>query len=138
MAVNKNLPKPPQKKPKPTTPQHVRNAPTDYLRGGKTKGHTVGEGYTAWNTYGQGKPDFGKGPGPGEPYHEVQKKVQKPLPGSQKPPWATVPGRKASPMPSPIPRKLPWRPPVKASSTTGTGGNSAWINAVRRRLQGVK
>lgn len=58
------------KTPKPKRP--VRSyTPNDYLRGSKK----IGGSYTAFNTYGQGRPDFGKGPGPGEPYHEVQKKV---------------------------------------------------------------
>lgn len=43
--------------------------PGDYLRGSKIAGNQ----YTAWDTYGQGRPDFGKGAGPGEPYREVKK-----------------------------------------------------------------
>lgn len=62
--------------------------PPDYLRGSKQ----IGKSYTAFDTYGQGRPDFGHGAGPGEPYHEVQKKVA-PVPkwggtGSKSPRWA--------------------------------------------------
>lgn len=45
--------------------------PADYLKGGAG----VGQKYTAYNTYSQGKPDFGKSTGPGDPYHEVSKKI---------------------------------------------------------------
>lgn len=44
--------------------------PSDYLKGPTI----IGQNYTAWDTYGQGRPDFGKGAGPGDPYHEVIKK----------------------------------------------------------------
>lgn len=125
MAAKKKLPVPKNKP--PAQSKKLKYAPVDYLRGGKTKGHTIGENYTAWNTYGQGRPDFGKEQGPGEPYHEVQKKVQKPLPGpdSNRPPWARLP--------SPAQRNtLPYHPPGQA------GQASPWLSAVRRRLMGVK
>lgn len=41
--------------------------PPDWLSGSMVKGKK----YTAWDTYGQGTPDFGKGSGPGEPYHKT-------------------------------------------------------------------
>lgn len=44
--------------------------PNDYIKGG-TK---VGTDYTAYANYNQGKPDFGKGYGPGTPYHEVTRR----------------------------------------------------------------
>lgn len=112
--------------PKPKIPAQRVKKPVDYLRGGKTGGTTVGENYTAWNTYGQGKPDFGKGPGPGEPYHEVQKKVQTPLPGpkTNRPGWATLPGRKPAPGGG-----LPFHPPGKPDSR---------IAAIKRRLGNIK
>lgn len=66
--------KPSKNKPKPKPKPKPKYTPSDYLRGSKT----VGESYTAWDTYGQGKPDFGKGAGPGEPYREVQRRVRKP------------------------------------------------------------
>ena len=43
--------------------------PADFLRGSTT----VGKTYTGYSNYSQGKPDFGKGAGPGTPYHEVQR-----------------------------------------------------------------
>jgi hypothetical protein len=52
----------------------IRYKPADFLRGSQM----VGEKYTAWDSHGQGKPDFGKGAGPGEPYREVQKTNRKP------------------------------------------------------------
>lgn len=97
------------KKPKPKT-----FTPNDYLSGSKT----VGQKYNAWNTYGQGKPDFGKGAGPGEPYHIVQKaNVGKniSLPGTIN--WA---GNNAN----------TWQRP-----TAGTVKNaSPYVAAIRRRL----
>lgn len=121
MAAKPNLPKPPQAKPKP-----VKYTPADRLRGGTT----VGSNYTAWDTYGQGKPDFGKDVGPGDPYHEVSKKVAKPLPGSGqvKPlPWGTPNQSRNSNLPNWVNRAMP---------SSGTG-NNAWIDAVRRRLKGA-
>jgi hypothetical protein len=57
--------------PKPTSPPKPKTfKPGDYLKGSTT----VGQNYTAWDTFGQGKPDFGKDLGPGDPYHEVLKK----------------------------------------------------------------
>lgn len=50
-----------------------RYKPFDWIRGSVIPGQK----YTAWNTYGQGTPDFGKGKGPGTPYHEVQKRIPK-------------------------------------------------------------
>lgn len=100
--------------------------PFDYLKGSKT----LGQNYTAWDTYGQGKPDFGKAKGPGDPYHEITKKVRKPTPGapgSGKPlPWG-IANQSTTPKPS-------WLPAQVASQRGNE--NSAWINAVRRRLQG--
>lgn len=63
--------KPTAPKPKPHVPTYK---PADYLSGSQT----VGQKYNAWNTYGGKKPDFGKGAGPGTPYHVVQKTVKKP------------------------------------------------------------
>lgn len=58
----------PKFKPKPRTKPKTFS-PSDFLRGSKN----VGQKYTAWDTYGQGKPNFGKGVGPGSPYREVVK-----------------------------------------------------------------
>lgn len=126
MTAKKKLPTP--KKPPSNLPSKRVTRPADYLRGGKTGGRTIGETYTAFDTYGQGKPDFGHGAGPGDPYHEVQRKVQAPVPGHENhsPPWAPGSGNAT------IPRKpLPWNSPGGSSS-------NAWLDAVRRRLQGVK
>lgn len=89
-----------------------RYRPADYLRGSTQ----IGKKYTAYDTYGQGRPDFGAGAGPGEPYHEVQKIVRKPA----KPPKWVPP--QASPLPSHIPN-LP-----------GTVKRDPRIDAIRRRL----
>lgn len=118
---NNPKPKPPQKKPNPK-PEVLKKPPEDYLRGSKT----VGGKYTAWNTYGAGKPDFGKSAGPGDPYHEVEKRVRKPLPipkGGQKP-------------------TLPWGPPkvrttLPARNNVGlpqTNDGNMRMEAIRRRL----
>ena len=74
--VTYKKPVPPKPKPKP---KPITANPFDWLRGSKI----VGQKYTAWDTYGQGRPDFGKQIGPGDPYHEIQKTVVK---GSEKPP----------------------------------------------------
>lgn len=71
--------KPPMKRTTPiskTKPPANTILPPDYIRGSKT----VGGEYTAWETAGRGKPDFGKSKGPGDPYREVKKKVKKPFP----------------------------------------------------------
>lgn len=63
----------------PTLPSPVKPTtykPPNWLRGSTTVGGT----YTGWNDYGQGTPDFGKGAGPGTPYHEVQSRVKAPTP----------------------------------------------------------
>lgn len=86
--------------------------PTDWLKGSKT----IGQNYTSWNTYGQGQPDFGSGNGPGEPYHEVVKKV----PNQKNPPAWTVPP----------PRQMVGQP-------SQVGGNDPRIEAIRRRLRGL-
>ena len=86
------LPTPPKQKPRPVTAN-----PSDYLRGSKV----VGEKYTAWNTYGGSKPDFGKDKGPGEPYHEVTKTVKKEVPN--------VPPKGITPTPGRVLPKLPIR-----------------------------
>lgn len=102
-----------------------RYTPPDYLRGSKNVGGT----YTAWDTYGQGTPDFGHQKGPGDPYHEVQKKV-KPVPNWTKPkgiqlPWAPgIPiGGNSGPWSNNIPR--------------GDSGGDPRIEAIRRRLRGL-
>jgi hypothetical protein len=111
------------KTPKPKPP--VRSyKPNDYLRGSKR----VGGSYTAFDTYGQGRPDFGKGPGPGEPYHEVQKKVA-PMPkwagsGSKSPKWAPGVNIGSSNVnPSTQPANI--------------GSGDPRIDAIRRRLRGL-
>jgi len=87
--------------------------PTDWLRGSKT----VGKNYTSWNTYGQGKPDMGAGLGPGEPYHEVVKKV----PNQMNPPnWG-----------------LDIKPKEMVGQQSQVGGNDPRIEAIRRRLRGL-
>ena len=104
----------PKPKPKPKPPK-VRNRPFDYLRGGRY----VGEKYTAWDTYGQGRPDFGKGAGPGEPYREIIKTNSK----APRPPKQT----QLSP-----PVGLPQRPPQGGSG--GKFHRDARIAAIRKRL----
>jgi hypothetical protein len=87
-------PKPKPVKPKkPAMRKRPSGIPDDYLRGSKF----VGEKYTAWDTYGQGRPDLGKGAGPGEPYREIQKTVR---PQSAKP---SIPPRDIN-RPSPVNR----------------------------------
>lgn len=73
------FPKP--KPPKPPSKSPIYKPP-DYLSGGQR----IGEKYKAWSTFGSKKPDFGKGAGPGIPYHVVNKTVAKPVkPGNTKP-----------------------------------------------------
>lgn len=113
MAIPK---KPVPKKPTPKTAFPKIYNPTDFLRGGKK----IGDKYTAWNTYGGEKPDFGKGKGPGDPYHETQRTVASyvkeqakgGLGGAQKPTGPTWPGGKPT---KPDPRS----------------------EAIRRRLRGL-
>jgi hypothetical protein len=85
--------------------------PLDWLSGSKTpKGK-----YTAWDSFGQGLPDFGKGAGPGEPYRKVTKTV----PMSAPPKWA----------PS---------SPTKGSGTpSGVQASDPRTEAIRRRLRGL-
>jgi hypothetical protein len=103
MAAKKRIPKP--------------FTPSDYLMGGKR----VGQKYTAWNTYGQGKPDFGKGAGPGEPYHKVTKTnlgkdiIKRPDWGNSKTPVFNKPtaknpkfGVKTDPRTAAIRKRLGW------------------------------
>jgi hypothetical protein len=100
--------------------------PSDYLRGSKT----IGGKYTAWDTYGQGRPDFGKGSGPGEPYHEVQKNVKLPKPKPRLP----SPGKFPKPTPRP---NNPSLPPFENASAGPPGSFSPRnprIEAIRRRL----
>lgn len=100
--------KKPIPKPKPW------NLPSDYLRGSKH----VGEKYTAWDTYNQGRPDFGKKGGPGTPYHEVQHTNLK----SKTPPWA-LPGKVIPKPPAQRTSHLPqWKP------------TDARVSAIRKRL----
>src|SRR5205809_4860255 len=109
--------------PKPKTPARTYT-PNDYLRGSKNIGGT----YTAFDTYGQGTPDFGHALGPGDPYHEVQKKIQ-PMPK-----WAGS-GSKA----------LKWAPGINIGSTNpaqstqpaAIGSSDPRIEAIRRRLRGL-
>lgn len=76
----------------------LKYKPTDYLSGSQV----LGKKYKAWDTYGQGTPDLGKGAGPGMPYHVVSKTVKKPKPVPKKPtPWQqktqeTFPGSNSS------------------------------------------
>lgn len=67
MAIKKPAPKPVIKQP--------TYKPPDYLSGSQR----VGQKYKAWDTFGAGKPDFGKGAGPGIPYHVTEKTVTKPV-----------------------------------------------------------
>jgi hypothetical protein len=88
--------------------------PLDFLRGSKT----IGQKYTSWNTYGQGKPDMGVGAGPGEPYHEVVKKV----PNQISPPnnWG-----------------LDVSAPEMVGQKSQVSGTDPRIEAIRRRLRGL-
>ena len=88
--------------PKYTPPKNYK--PDDWLKGSTR----VGGDYTAFDTYGQGRPDFGHGAGPGTPYHTVQKKVQ--LPKINTPKWGIPMGTGTSvdPRISAIRRRLGW------------------------------
>lgn len=119
------LPTPPKLKvPKPG----VNKNPANYLRGSKT----IGQKYTAYDNYNQGKPDFGKGAGPGTPYHEVQKTVQKAIPGAGKPVNAGPPTNSHIHLPN-------W---FGRSPSIGNGGyldnivRNARSAAIRKRLEG--
>lgn len=105
---------------KPRVPKIFK--PSDYLRGSQA----TGKNYTAFNTYGQGKPDFGKGAGPGEPYHEVVKpnlgKNILDKDGQKVPPWKP---------PTTVSKKPPW-----ASSSTRP--LDARTQIIRRRLGWTK
>ena len=91
----------------------ILNKPSDWLSGS----NVLGKKYTAWNTYGQGKPDMGKGAGPGEPFHKVEKtNVRAGRPG-----W--------------IPNQ-PSGPEVVSRSTTSTKSDPR-SEAIRRRLRGL-
>lgn len=103
----------PKKPPVKSKPKPKPFKPSDYLRG-STK---PGEKYTAFSNYGQGRPDFGKGAGPGSPYREVTR---------------TNPGRAAAETPS-------WRPPTSKTATytrprSGTLTRDPRTSAIRRRL----
>lgn len=84
--------------------------PPNYLSGSKTPGGK----YSAWDTYGQGKPDFGKDKGPGDPYHVVQKTIAK-TPTKQ-PKWGSIVAKNSA---------------IKATT-------DARMNAIRRRLAVIK
>lgn len=94
--------------------------PGDWLKGSTT----IGKQYTAWDTYGQGKPDFGAAQGPGDPYHEVQKTVRRPV----KPPKWVPP--KTLPQAPGRPSERSWIPP----GTISTGHSDPRISVIRRRL----
>jgi hypothetical protein len=118
-------PPPGIKPPVPKIPSPGTNSkPANYLRGSKT----IGQKYTAYDNYGQAKPDFGKGNGPGTPYHEVQKIVQKAVPGAGKP---VTPGPPSSgiKLPKWAGRGLPTKP-------SGTLAKDARVAAIRNRLRG--
>lgn len=91
---------------------YLQIKPPDYLSGSKTPGKK----YSAWDTYNQGKPDFGKDKGPGDPYHVVQKTVAKPVPAprSNRPAWAGGVDRSSNVRRDP------------------------WLNAIKRRLGVIK
>lgn len=99
--------------------------PADYLSGGTA----VGDTYNAWDTYKQGKPDFGKGAGPGEPYHQVQKKIS---PNRKKPP-ANNPPNLGTIVPGAGNSTLPYGPPGTRIPST----SDPRTDAIRRRLRGL-
>lgn len=80
--------------------------PSDWLSGGMKNGAK----YQAWDTFGQGKPDFGKGKGPGDPYHSVTRTVGKPH---------------AS------------RPQIPRNKTQYNPKGDARLDAIQRRLRGL-
>lgn len=106
---------------KVTKKKPVRYKPADFIRGTQN----VGDKYTAWDTYGQGKPDFGKGAGPGEPYREVSKRNTG-RPGVSAVPKGVKPAA-GSVVPSGGPSWI---------AKTRVGGNSSdpRIAAIRKRL----
>lgn len=108
---------------KPKSISNVAKAvskPADWMSGG-TK---VGDTYNAWDTYGQGKPDFGVGAGPGEPYRQVQKKVPRPKPAikAQLPNYKDIISGAGN-------STLPFNPPGTRSDPR--------TDAIRRRLRGL-
>jgi hypothetical protein len=98
-----------------------RYVPPDYLSGSKT----IGGKYTAWDTYGQGRPDFGVGEGPGTPYHQDQKTVTAP------PPWGPM-GTGQTPLPK-WAGGLPYRP-GSTSNPPSSNVSDPRITAIRKRL----
>ncbi|GHF92149.1 hypothetical protein GCM10018783_73740 [Streptomyces griseosporeus] len=92
----------------PSTKGKLKNMlykPPDWLRGPQI----LGQNYTAWQTFNNARPDFGKELGPGEPYREATKKVSKfSLP-------VTKPNGTAQ-----------WKPPADPRT-----------EAIRRRLRGM-
>jgi hypothetical protein len=97
------------KKPKP--PRIFK--PADFLRG-STK---VGQKYTAWTNYNQGKPDFGKGSGPGTPYSEITR-----LNTGQN--WSQLPS----------PPRSPSSRPTYSRPSFGRLTDDPRASAIRRRL----
>lgn len=91
--------------------------PKNWLRGG-TK---IGQSYTGWNTHNQGKPDFGKGAGPGIPYQEVTGKIKNPT-GGKVPDWVL----NVEKPPNPVERK-----PTKMKWPSQ---RDAALEAIQRRL----
>lgn len=98
-------PKKTYKKGRVTSPSPIQKPP-DWLRGSMKKGGK----YTAWNTFGQGKPDFGKGKGPGDPYHES---------------------------PGVVGMGKAHRPPIVSNKKTYQPADDARVNAIQRRLRGL-
>lgn len=99
--------------------------PTDYVKGS----NVVGEKYTAYNTYGQGRPDFGAKAGPGDPYHVVQKTMRK---NTSKPtPWRSVLNSRGD-----VFNRAPAQQGQQFSSngTYGENNYSARVAAIRKRL----
>lgn len=106
-----NKPKKKQSYSKPKKPKTFK--PSNYLRGSTTPGGK----YTAFTNYGQGRPDFGKGAGPGTPYREVTR---------------VNPGRNYTEWPD-------WEPPASKTGTysrprSGTLTRDPRTSAIRRRL----
>lgn len=113
--------KPTSKTPAQKAAKVLTEKPADYLSGGTS----VGDTYNAWDTYKQGKPDFGKGAGPGEPYHQVQKKI---APTRKKPPGNNPP--KLGTIVSGVGNSTPTYGPPGTKSDPRT-------DAIRRRLRGL-
>lgn len=100
--------------------------PTDYVKGSKV----VGEKYNAFNTYGQGTPDFGASKGPGDPYHVVQKTMRA---NTAKPtPWRSV----LNSVGTVFDRNNPPAGGVRFGSngTYGENNYNARVAAIRKRL----